>query len=526
MSAKIWWPLAMVALVALVLTVPAANHAADRARRESAARAIVISAQQIEPLTATGASVADLNSALADIQRANPTYDAVRVWTPGKLLVASSVPKDPLFGGTAGVSDSDIDGALSTGSRLEVTNREPTGDVGPTTVHTYTKIDGPTAAEVTEFEASDAALLAQVHHDWNGYRIVAAAAFLFLLALALLSMREPVADIGVGVPFYPASLPPNLAIVDAERAVVIEHEDDHVRQRVASLQQRLDESERQRLKAEARLQQALTTLGTGGRNVPGLPPEPPTPTLPPSRTAGRRPTPVDTTAAPAAVAPVVPTTSPVVEPAATAAASSPKHLGKKRSTRRGAEKPATERTPAPRRSRADEPADPAATTPQPAPATPEPAPATPERVTVSADDMTVTAQPAAASAAKPADAPEVVILPADKPASVAAASAVAPTQAATVAPPKTAVPAKTAAPPAKAPAPAPAKGPPPAKAAEPEPGADVLHRLVPDADAHPAPVDDPSDLRARLARTAALKKPGSKERQDQRESFRDLTSEQ
>lgn len=42
-SAKIWWPLAMVALVALVLTVPAANHAADRARRESAARAIVLS---------------------------------------------------------------------------------------------------------------------------------------------------------------------------------------------------------------------------------------------------------------------------------------------------------------------------------------------------------------------------------------------------------------------------------------------------------------------------------------------------
>ncbi len=59
-SAKIWWPLAMVALVALVLTVPAANHAADRARRESAARAIVLSTSQIEPLNTNGTAVADL----------------------------------------------------------------------------------------------------------------------------------------------------------------------------------------------------------------------------------------------------------------------------------------------------------------------------------------------------------------------------------------------------------------------------------------------------------------------------------
>ena len=282
-SAKIWWPLAMVALVALVLTVPAANHAADRARRESAARAIVLSTSQIEPLTTNGTTVADISAALSRIQAANPGYDAIRLWSGDeRLLIASSLQPDPLRLGA--FNEDDIAGALSSGSRLVVTDRLPTGDPGPTTVHAYTKIDGPSGAlEVTEFEVSDAALLAQVHHDWNGYRIVAAAAFLLLFGLALLSMREPVADIGVGVPFYPATLPPNLAIVDAERAVVIEHQDDHVRQRVDSLQQRLDESERLRLKAEARLQQALTTLGTGGRNVPGLPPEPPSSTALPTR---------------------------------------------------------------------------------------------------------------------------------------------------------------------------------------------------------------------------------------------------
>ena len=493
-SAKIWWPLAMVALVALVLTVPAASHAADRARRESADQAAVLSARQIEPLVSAGATPTALDAALARIQAAHPSYEAVRLWNDQKFLFASSLPSDPLRGGTA-LNDADIDGALSSGSRLVVTDRLPTGDPGPTTVHSYTKIDGPTGPEVTEFEASDAVLLAKVHHDWNGYRIVAAVAFLLLLGLALLSMREPVADIGVGVPFYPASLPPNLAIVDAERAVVIEHEDDHVRLRVEGLQQRLDESERMRLKAEARLQQALTTLGTGGRNVPGLPPEPPTPTLPATRATSRRAkaTPVEPVAdRPAAAAPATPPATPPAAAAAAAAApaaapaaaaASPKHASKKRTSRR---KPAAERSPAPRRSRADEPAE--------TPASPAP---TPDRVAVVADDVTVTAKaPAQTDAAPSKDTrPEVVILPSEQPSAVGA---------------------KPAAKPAAKPEP---------RAAEPDP--DVVRRLIPEGDEHPEPLDDPSDLRARLARTAALKKPGSPERQGQREeALRDKTSEQ
>jgi hypothetical protein len=471
-SAKIWWPLAMVALVALVLTVPAANHAADRARRESAARAIVLSTSQIEPLTTNGTAVADLDTALARIQAANPGYDAIRLWSSDPLLIASSLQPDPLPRGAA-FNDDDIAAALSSGSRLVVTDRLPTGDPGPTSVHTYTRIDGPTGPEVTEFEVADAALLAQVHHDWNGYRIVAGAAFLLLLGLALLSMREPVADIGVGVPFYPATLPPNLAIVDAERAVVIEHQDDHVRQRVDGLQQRLDESERLRMKAEARLQQALTTLGTGGRNVPGLPPEPPTTTLPSTRETPRlaKPAPSEPVASPPAVTPsaVAPAVAP---PAAAPAAAStnPKHAPKKWTSKRSADKPAPERTPTPRRSRAEEPAE-----------TPAPKP---DPVTVVAEDVAVTSKPPAAQGRDEEKRPEVVVVPSPAPAPVAAKAA---------------------------------KGS--------DDATEVLHRLVPEGES-PAPLDDPADLRARLARTAALKKPGSRERQDKREALQDGSSEQ
>src|SRR6478752_6405659 len=101
LSAKIWWPLAMVARVALVLTVPAANHAADRARRESAASAIAISTDQIEPLTTNGTAVADISAALSRIQAENPGYDAIRLWGSDRLLIASSLQPDPLPRGTA-----------------------------------------------------------------------------------------------------------------------------------------------------------------------------------------------------------------------------------------------------------------------------------------------------------------------------------------------------------------------------------------------------------------------------------------
>src|SRR6476619_2167472 len=100
-SAKIWWPLAMVALVALVLTVPAANHAADRARRENADRAVVLSTRQIQPLASGGATQTELDAALARIQAANPSYEAVRLWSDQGLLIATSLPNDQLRGGTA-----------------------------------------------------------------------------------------------------------------------------------------------------------------------------------------------------------------------------------------------------------------------------------------------------------------------------------------------------------------------------------------------------------------------------------------
>ena len=288
------------------------------------------------------------------------------------------------------------------------------------------------------------------------------------------------------MPFYPATLPPNLAIVDAERAVVIEHEDDHVRQRVESLQQRLDESERMRLKAEARLQQALTTLGTGGRNVPGLPPEPPT--TDPAGDARdlrslARSRPVEPAASKPAALPARRRDPPVRRPPSLR----PLPLLLRQRSRRPARitlqetdvqsphgKPAAERTPA---ASVRVPTSPPRRRLQPPSRESDP-------VTVVADDVTVTSKPPPAAGRDPEARPEVVVVPAPAPAPVAAKSV-----------------------------------------AGPDDATDVLDRLVPEAES-PAPLDDPRDLRARLARTAALKKPGSRERKEEREALQDGSSEQ
>jgi hypothetical protein len=118
---------------------------------------------------------------------------------------------------------------------------------------------------------------------------------------------------------------------------------------------------------------------------------------------------------------------------------------------------------------------------------------TPERVTISADDVTVTTQPATASAAKaPAPKetrPKVVVIPAEKPTPVGVPSAAA-------------------------------------TGDNPDAASDVLHRLVPNDEPQREPLDDSGDLRARLARTAALKKPGSRERQDEHTALQDRSVEQ
>jgi hypothetical protein len=267
-SAKVWWPFALVCIVVLVASAPLANRSAQQARDDEAYRAASLSIDSIEPLTTAGATAAELTPTLAALAATDPAVTAVRVWDAQYALVASSVSTDQLDSAEA-LNDGDIDNAVSDGTTWVVSDRLPTGDAGPVTYYAYSSIKGTAGPLVTQFEAPDATLLADVHRFWLGFRIVFAVAVLLLLALAGLSMREPVAKIGTEVPFYPESVPPWLAVIDVDRAVALEQAGDRAKDRLTNLQQRLDESERMRHAAEGELQQALTALSAASADPRG-----------------------------------------------------------------------------------------------------------------------------------------------------------------------------------------------------------------------------------------------------------------
>jgi hypothetical protein len=408
----------------------------------------------------------------------------VRVWNTSHELMASSDQADRV-GSAEALNDADIDRALVAGSTWVVA--DATGDSSEPMFSAYTAIRGDGADVVTQFEAVDATLLADVHHDWMWFRIVVGAGTLLLLVLALLSMREPVARIGAGVPFYPENVPPWLRVMDVDREVALEQAGERARDRLASLQTKLDESERQRLRAEGELQQALTALGTKS---------PPPATL--------------------IVPDATPTTSPVASassqslrsaptPDAAAAALAAQEEKKRARAAAAAEKQrakaeaAAERAKAQAAAVAAAEAQAAAVAAAKAQAAAEAAakaeadrraaaslaaaeeqPPRPDQVSVRRDDVDVTVGANDTTDEAADEWPQVVVVPEPKPAEVTAGAF--------------------------------------ANSNGKDEARDVLERLVPET-SDPRPADDVSDLRSRLARTAALKKPGSRERQDSRDDL-------
>jgi len=479
-SAKVWWPLALLCVVALVASVPLANRAADKTRSDESLRAAEASIASIEPLTTAGVTAADLAPTLAQLVANDPRLTAVRVWDAQHVLVASSVRTDQLGSGEA-LNDGDIDTALTNGSAWVLSDRLTTGDAGPTTYYAYSEIRGSSGPVVTQFEITDATLLADVHQFWLAFRIVIGIATLLLLALAGLSMREPIAQMGAKVPFYPESVPPWLAVMDVDRAVALEQAGDRAKDRLTGLQQRLEESERLRLKAEGELQQALAALSSGGRGMPI-----PTPASRPTA-APRQPTPEAAAAAVAAAA-----ASAKAAKARREKLDAPPPVSEPEPVAAAIDEPVVIPEPEPVVATEDEPVAEAESVAVPELAMPEPPPTVdpapkharrsepePETVSVIAEDLTVTST--SAEPERDADAwPEVVVLPDPEPARQPAAVA----------------------------------------AGSPDSDADVLdvlNRLVEPVGDPDAVGDDASDMRARLARTAALKKPGSRERREERE---------
>jgi hypothetical protein len=338
---------------------------------------------------------------------------------------------------------------------------------------------GDAASSIVQVEYDDAALLGALGERWLLIQLVLLAGLAVTLLLAGLSMREPIAPIGAKVPFYPTSVPAHLAVVSREEATRARHADQHVRDRLAAMQTRVDELEAEKYELQGDLQRALSSLATFGAGRPssviGRPSQAPTPV------PAASPEPEPEAPAPVAEAP-----APVATPAP-APVPTPK--------RRGPVEADEVTVVVPSKSEvaevADEPVAPAVADVGLAPvASPVVEEASDEPETIIQPEVVEEPEPVAEVVEAPVvRLPESEVLPVPTPAPVAAASV-----------------ASTA----------------PSTMGEDGRDADVLdvlERLVEPAGGQTLhPELDPAEIRARLAKTAAAKKPGA--RQD-RERFSD-----
>jgi len=530
-SAKVWWPFTMVLLVLFVLTFPAEHRAVDARHRETAVVDAALTRRVILPSVPPSAS-SSITGPLGDVltEKVNdeilvndPRIGAVRIWSPQHVLLWS----DPhgALDSAQWLNDDDIDAATAAAGAPTwlVAHRTPTNEPGPATFYSYTAFGSYAGFGaqplIASFEYRDGPLTSDVRASWLGYQIAIGLGMLLAFGLSLLSMREPLAEIGTGVPFFPGSVPEDLTLMEVDRAVAIEQAGDRIKERTASLQHKLEASEAARLRAEGRLQQALAALAQPGRRS-RMPVPKPTPVaqqvvkVPRSEpiVAQPEPEPIVAQPEPEPEAVVVARVQRVPGPQGRSLVPKKDRVSRRTSKRRPVAAPAPKPIspkpvveapqpepvveapePAPQRPVVEKPKPalqrPVVETPEPAPQRPvvetpqpEPAPIVPPpepAPIVPPPDPIITPEPDPVEVAKvePSDdggSPEVVVVPELQPVGTPAG---------------------------------------------PESASDLLDRLVEPVPEHGS-TEAPRDLRAKLARTAALKKPGSKERREADEQHR------
>jgi hypothetical protein len=303
-SQWIWWPATMLLVVLFFLTFPGQNRAADAERERATMRAAAYARDVIAPLTGDETISApfdpevagQLDRSIGSLVLADPNVEVVRVWASDSTMMLWSSRRRDAVGSAAGLNDPEITTAAAdpTAARSFVLDKDLGGLEGPPTFSAYAPFPVGGAIALAQFEVPEATLLADVRTTWLGYRITAGVAVLLLFGLALGSLRDPVARIGAGVPFSPASVPRDMDVIELDRRIELERAGQHVRERVATMEARLQESEEARRKLEGDLQRTMTELATRSPSVRSAIP----------RAEGPRPAPVPLTvvAEPAAAA--------------------------------------------------------------------------------------------------------------------------------------------------------------------------------------------------------------------------------
>jgi hypothetical protein len=325
-SKYVWGGLLALALLALALTIWAGGGAVREAARAAERRGVAIADRVERELTGEPvAPVADVEG-LTDAVLRHPAVSRVRVWEPDSAkLRFTTDARERRRDLNSGFSLNDEFLAAATGEVITITDfsdtfGDPADDPAHTLLRTYVPVEGPAGRFVVEVDHLDELTTGPVRSEWFRYRLLAAAAFLAMLVMTGLSLREPVDEINAGVVVVPASAsasaPAGRSLVEAERLAEAEKVYRLANDRIERLKRELQRSEEVGRRLEGELQRRSAKAGVAP-TAPALdrprarrrkerapaPPErvvevpesgaaaPAAPALPPSGEPGRKPKP-------------------------------------------------------------------------------------------------------------------------------------------------------------------------------------------------------------------------------------------
>lgn len=260
-SKYVWAVVALAAAIGLAFAISTGGRAVEDERSASEERAVGYVEEVLEPrlggrdlaapITGGSLEAAVRRSILADERVAR-----VRIWsTEGTLLFSTDRSDRP--GSNEGLNDPVLlevsrEGAVT---RSDFSDGGGADDPERSMLRTYVPL-GSTA--VAEIDQTDEGTVALTRSAWVSYQLLAGGLLVLALVMIALSLRDPIERINVGVPFAPSSVPQGFALIDNDRLAAVHEVYRLASERVARLEEKLDESEEARRGLEGDIQRALS----------------------------------------------------------------------------------------------------------------------------------------------------------------------------------------------------------------------------------------------------------------------------
>ena len=263
-SKYVWAGLALAVAIGLAYSVSNGGRAVGEERAIAEGRAVgyvegVLAPRLDSRELAAPISGQPAESLEAEVRRsilADERVSRVRIWsTEGMLLFSTDRSDRP--GSNEGLNDplllqASRDGAFS---RSDFSDGGGPDDPERSLLRTYVPL---TDSAVAEIDQTDEGTVGAVRTAWSYYRFLAGGVLLLLLVMIALSLRDPIERMNVGVPFAASSVPRGFALIDDDRLAAVHEVYRLASERVARLQEKLDESEEARRRLEGDIQRALS----------------------------------------------------------------------------------------------------------------------------------------------------------------------------------------------------------------------------------------------------------------------------